>query len=268
MSLLKGKVKARVVRARDISLVSRRKMYSIFEIYYDGVSWNGFQKDLDEKDDVILLEHAVDGICGFSTLQCKRIQAEGKEVIGIFSGDTILERKYWGSPALGIKFLAYLWTLKLKNPTTDVYWFLISKGYKTYLLMANNFTHAFPDYQKPTPAFEKSLMDKFYSEKYPAHYRPDANTIVFDGVETARLKNQVAPIVSSMRTPGSRIAFFEQINPGWQNGDELACIARMSFTMPVRYALKKCFRRNRLRNEGHADAPARLTTPARSSRVL
>ncbi len=237
-----NKIKARLVPVDSISLAMQQCMYKIMETYYDGISFETFQHDLSEKTEVILLEHPSDGICGFSTLQCKRIQCEGRDVIGIFSGDTILERKYWGSPALGIRFLIHLWVLKLKNPTTPVYWFLISKGYKTYLLMANNFTQSFPSYDQPTPEFEQRLMDQFYSEKYGARYKPDRQLIIFDNGEAARLKQQVAPIAPSMRVPGSRIAFFEEINPGWSQGHELACIARMNLLMPFRYALKKWIR--------------------------
>jgi hypothetical protein len=32
------------------------------------------------------------------------------------------------------------------------------------------------------------------------------------------------------------------VNPGWRNGDELACIARMTFSMPFKYALKKALK--------------------------
>ncbi len=235
----KKRVRARVVSIRELDLAKREKMYRLLQSYYHGVSWEQFQSDLTEKNDVILLEHRDDGICGFSTLLQKEIEIGGRKVIGVFSGDTILEQKYWGSPALGIRFLGYLWGLKLKNLGTPVYWFLISKGYKTYLLMANNFKTSFPDLRRATPHFEKSLMDRFYSAKYGAHYQPERGVISFAGTETCRLKEQIAPITEELRQSVPRVAFFVKSNPNWAAGDELACIAKMTLDMPVRYAIKK-----------------------------
>ena len=72
-----------------------------------------------------------------------------------------LNKQFWGSPALGIQFLIYLWKLKIKSITRPVYWFLISKGYKTYLLMANNFSEHYPRFEKSTPTFEKKTDARF-----------------------------------------------------------------------------------------------------------
>jgi hypothetical protein len=152
---------------------------------------------------------------------------------------TILDKKHWGSPALGVQFLIYLWKLKLKNFGTPVYWFLISKGYKTYLLMSNNFKDSYPHYQRETPAFEKALMDRFYRDKYGNHYRTENGVISFAGTPTCKLKDQVAPITDELKKNVPGIAFFAQSNPNWHSGDELACIARMTLDMPARYMFKK-----------------------------
>ena len=34
------------------------------------------------------------------------------------------------------------------------------------------------------------------------------------------------------------IAFFQRANPAWREGVELACLARMTFAMPLKYAWK------------------------------
>lgn len=232
-------VKARVVPVRQLGLGSRVQMYRIFQTYYDGASWDQFQHDLSEKNDVILLENIGGSICGFSTLQWKTMEVGGQSVIGVFSGDTILEQKYWGNPALGIKFLSYLWELKLKNLGKPVYWFLISKGYKTYLLMANNFAHSYPHFLRQTPSFEQKLMDKFYADKFGDLYVPERGIISLAQGPTCKLKHQVAPITETLKITVPSVGYFAHKNPNWAGGDELACIAKMTLGMPVRYALKK-----------------------------
>ncbi len=41
-----------------------------------------------------------------------------------------------------------------------------------------------------------------------------------------RLKPGVGDITEELLTD-SRIAFFQKMNPGWRNGDELACLVRL-----------------------------------------
>jgi hypothetical protein len=35
-----------------------------------------------------------------------------------------------------------------------------------------------------------------------------------------------------------RIRFFQERNPGWRQGEELMCVARMDWSLPLRYAWK------------------------------
>ena len=77
---------------------------------------------------MILLKDAGQTIQGFSTLLSLRVDMAGRRVRGVFSGDTVLDKCYWGSRALGKAFLRYLALEKLKSPAEPLYWLLISKG--------------------------------------------------------------------------------------------------------------------------------------------
>lgn len=48
-------------------------------------------------------------------------------------------QRFWGRRSLGVAFLIYMFKKKLARPSVPLHCFLISRGYKTYLLMANNF---------------------------------------------------------------------------------------------------------------------------------
>ena len=104
-------------------------------------------------------------------------------------------------------------------------------------MMANNFAEHYPRFEKPTPPVMKQLMDTFYAALYPNDY--DAATGLIKTAEAAYcLKPGVAPIPARLVASNPRIAFFEQRNPRWPEGCELACIARMTLLMPLRFALK------------------------------
>jgi hypothetical protein len=237
----KASLYSQVLSPRLLSDKQRREMFEVFSQYYEGHSFDQFMKDLLEKDDVILLLEKSSGeIQGFSTLLKKRLQLNKKSLWAVYSGDTVLNRKHWGSKALGVTFLMYLFRLKLKNPFEDVYWFLISKGYKTYLIMANNFKTHFPRHEHSTPDFEKNLMDDFYSKKFGSLYDAKTGLIQPHG-PSCHLKVDVADIdLELLKNP--RIAFFQKLNPDWQKGTELCCVARMSLLMPIYYVIKKLFK--------------------------
>jgi hypothetical protein len=235
---LSSKLKAKIVPVGQLSAAEQARMLLLMQTYYDNVSREQFFADLAKKSRVILLLDKAEGqIQGFSTLLCVRLSRDGKIVRGIFSGDTVVDKKYWGQRRLGKAFLRFLFTEKLRHPFEPLYWLLISKGYKTYLMMANNFSEYYPRPDRPTPAAKKALMEAFYSSLYGGAYRAQTGLIRPSG-EACQLKTGVAAISNQLLQNNAKIAFFQAANPDWQKGAELACLARMTIWMPFRYALK------------------------------
>jgi hypothetical protein len=234
-------IKAKTYTLDQLSQLDIFRMHQIFAKYYDGHPFAQFQNDLAEKDHVILLRDVEQGrIKGFSTLMKVEIQTERGTVRGFYSGDTVLEKEYWGSPALGLEFLRFLWIERLKNPFRPLYWFLISKGYKTYLLMANNFSTHYPRFELKTPDYFQSIMNSFYEKKFNGLYDRESGRVQTAGT-ACRLKEQVAEVTPEMQRL-ERVAFFQKVNPDWRSGVELACLAEMTIWMPFKYAFKKFFR--------------------------
>jgi len=228
-----------------LSSLEIERMYAIFSKYYINHNREQFTSDLFEKDLVILLRDSEQKtIQGFSTLLKVDLNPFGYNATGIYSGDTVLEKEYWGNKALGVAFLKYLWLEKVKNPIRPVYWFLISKGYKTYLLMANNFKTYFPCVETATPTHYKKLMDNFYGHRFSKNYKPEQGTIEFDHTACS-LKEKVAEISEDL-FKNKKIKFFAKLNPHWDRGDELACVAEMTLWMPLQYFIKKTFFKKKL----------------------
>ena len=231
----RARLRGHVVAIGKLSASERDEMFALFAQYYDCVERARFDSDLDKKDAVILLR-AAGAIQGFSTLKTLPVRVGLRTHYGVYSGDTVLAREYWGQRVLGKVFLRYLFGQKLRRPLRPFWWFLISKGYKTYLLMANNFGEHWPRHEQATPPERQQILDAFGAAYFPDYYQPATGLIEFPE-SLGQLKFHVTPITDEQREV-PRIGFFEQRNPTWIQGTELACLARMTWTMPLYYSFK------------------------------
>src|SRR5688572_13596920 len=125
-------------------------------------------------------------------------------------------------------------------PWRPAYWFLISKGYKTYLLMARNFPEHWPRHDRPTPPHIESLLDAVARRRFGGGW--DAATGLVHGVAGGRVARGLAPI-GPEQLAHADIAFFAARNPGHAEGDELACLGRLSPGILAAYARKRRSRR-------------------------
>ncbi len=237
---MKLKLISKTLNIKNLTSQNRDDMFNVFTKYYDNVSYDQFQADLSQKDAVfLLLDKATRAVKGFSTIVKLKVESNGKEVNGLFSGDTIIEKEYWGQGTLGKAFLKYLFIEKLKAPHKDLYWYLISKGFKTYLLMANNYDEYYPRFDLKTPKDKKNIIDQFSQALY-SNYDAQKGLILASGFkkEKDKLKDFVSPINQELIENNPKIAHFAKLNPEWMEGDELACIAKMTLSMPFKYQAK------------------------------
>ncbi|RZI86755.1 MAG: hypothetical protein EOP38_00190 [Rubrivivax sp.] len=230
-------------RRDQIAVQDLVAMYELFRSYYDYAPMDVFLSDIEKKSGAFLIRSkSTHQLVGFSTLAIYQLQLNGKNVKGLFSGDTIIKKEYWGSRSLQVAFTWKVIWEALKNPFTQQYWLLISKGYKTYLLMSRNFQEFYP--RKDAGAKDKRLKPLIidYCEKlFPG--RLDHTSMLLDfGEEANRLKSGVAEIDGTLHANEPDVLFFEQCNPSWRLGTELPCIARADLAsllkLVPRYFLK------------------------------
>jgi hypothetical protein len=205
-------------------------MYKLFEKYYENTDKVKFISDLKDKTSVILLKcKNKKNIIGFSTIKELEIYVGGKKIRSIFSGDTIIDSGYRGQASFAIEFFKNIITHKLKSPFTPHYWFLISKGYKTYLILTKNYCHYYPRFDQETPKDEEKVLDALGESLFGSDYNPDTKILKHSG-KTDSLKSAVAPIdAKSLQNPN--IHFFASRNPGWASGDELCCIGKSDLSL-------------------------------------
>jgi hypothetical protein len=236
---------ARIIAVEALYPETREAMWRLFCRYYTEVGREIFFSDLAQKSHVILIRERVDHeVKGFSTIQTYDAEVDGRRVAVLFSGDTIVDREYWGQTALQRAFLRFIIQYKLSHPLTPVYWFLISKGYKTYLLLSRNFPTYWPRHDRETPPWEQALIHKLAGEKFGDTYVPADGVLRFETCP-CRLKQGVAPIDDQLRARYPEVRFFEQKNPGHSDGDELCCIGLINPTLWISYLAKLGWRKAR-----------------------
>ncbi|MCP4914843.1 MAG: hypothetical protein GY909_17120 [Oligoflexia bacterium] len=238
MKLPWSKLHATTIRIEKLTEQQIGRLFYLYQHYYENTSIEVFERDLSNKTHIILLKNKKGREQGFSTLTRKDIEVDGKIYHVLYSGDTIISPDYWGTAALTMEFLKNIISAKFKRPFSPVYWFLISKGYKTYLLLANNFINYYPRFDRQTPLREAQMIEGFSDSFFPGVYNNQTGLLKFDRSSHEKLKSFVAPITEEMKTKYPKIAFFEKVNPEWMAGDELACIGRVEFGLLIVHPLK------------------------------
>lgn len=225
------------VKKQHISLENLKKMYSIYAQYYANTKFSIFQADFEKKQGAILIFHPeTNEVVGFSTVAIQHLVMEGKRYTFVFTGDTIVEREFWGHRTLVKTYVKLLMKLRLQYPFDNFYWLLISKGYKTYLLLANNCYVYYPHFEGKNGHL-KPIVEQYCHEFFAKYYEDKTGLLNF-GDDYQPLKGEVAPITDEMRRNNPKISFFEQQNPTWRAGTELPCVGGLSWTDLMRYPLR------------------------------
>jgi len=205
-----------VVQRHELTRADRDAMFALYTRYFATSDRMVFERDLAEKQWVILLRDDDRAIGGFSTLMAMPVA----NATVFFSGDTIVARHRWGSWDLPRLWGRHVFSLAGEN----AYWFLISSGFRTYRTLPLFFRRFHPAFDGDTPAETKALLDTIATLKFGSAYDPASGVI--------RLASP-APLRAGISDPAARVArdphvrFFVHANPGHAEGDELACIVKV-----------------------------------------
>ncbi len=215
-----------VLGAHDVSDAFISEMFALYSVYYDRTDKGRFADDLRCKDAIILLKH--DGrIVGFTTLESRPFDHLGRTGVVVFSGDTVVDRAYWGQMDLAYAWLRAVATLSRRFAGLPVYWLLIVKGHRTYRFM--------PSFGKGfVPHWEASandpdllqLRDALATARFGDAFDPETGIVSFDG-KLDRLSARWAE-PSAREAARADVAFFLEANPGYRQGDELVCLCPLT----------------------------------------
>ena len=204
----------RITSPERLSPRTIEQMEALYRRYYTGAEPDAFRRDLSRKDLVILLLNE-DSVAGFST-QKLTAMPDGARIL--FSGDTVVDasdrRQFGLAGAFGHIMLRLIRT----SPDRPRYWFLISKGARTYRFLPTFFreyvpSHASdPDLLRVRDAVAAHLFPReWVASKGILHFPGSKDRLIFD-----ELRNDPESVL------------FRRLNPGWSDGDELCCLAPIS----------------------------------------
>jgi hypothetical protein len=214
---------AAIVGLSCVSLREKEKMLALHRRYFCHVVRKTFLKDMAEKDWVIILR-AGRKIVGFSTIQLIHLVVGRRPCVLLFSGDTIVDQAHWQGTAMAGSFGHFMLRMMDLHGEKNLYWFLISKGYRAYRFLPVFFNRFYPVYDRPTPPRYARLLKAVAKHRFGADYDAKAGI-----VRMARKKDWLRPFmrnVSGARPTDPHVAFFLDRNPDYRLGGRTGMYTR------------------------------------------
>jgi len=216
-------MKTEIIKTECVKEPEKKALYSLFQKFYANTDYDQFLADFDEKHWLIRMREGSRPV-GFSTQQLIELPISGNPARFLFSGDTIVHPDYWSKSHLAGAFVHLF--LRLEAESTDpLYWFLISKGFRTYRFLPVFCKKFHPSCNGENQNL-KPLLDAIATFKFGADYNPETERVEFSQPKD-RLNKQMADVPVSRRN-NPHIAFFLKRNPHYCTGTELAGIAPLS----------------------------------------
>jgi hypothetical protein len=194
------------------------RMYQLMCEYYDNVHENQFRNDLFKKDYVGIMNSEDQRIFGFTTIKVNPVKITGVNII--YSGDTIIDRPFWGKNNLTagwIKAIGQICSTKTKEPWL---WVLISKGHRTYMYLPIYFGQYFPAIDSKKGKALESLVIKTAEKMFGDNWNAEKGILRFN-TSMGNLKNDL--IEDTLQSSNKHAQFFLKKNPGFYKGEELVC---------------------------------------------
>lgn len=206
-----------------LSSEERKRMFALFAQSYAATSWERFSEDLSWKQYAGVLRDEEGQIQGFTTIALNPHSFNADYDI-LYSGDTIISPEHWGSQELVRGFCRTAGRF-LSARRRRLYWYLISKGHRTYLYLPLFCRRFFPDRRGEDAELAKIAADcsRFL---FADSWKEELGILQF-----AQSHGQLTPELarSTLERSGHEdIAFFLEKNPGFERGDELVCVTELS----------------------------------------
>lgn len=216
-------MKTSIIKQTLLDTPTRHALFDLHARYFENHALDQFINDLAEKEWVILLQEG-DDVVGFSTLTTLTRTENGRIIGFLFSGDTIVDDRHRCSCALSGAFCHMV--ERFRTDYDDFYWFLITKGHRTFRFLPTFFHQFYPGLGESEAAHLKPLLDHIAADKFGANYSSGTGLIIFP--EARDKLRPVAANVPQAHATCPYVRLFLDVNPGYRNGDELACITSLA----------------------------------------
>ena len=215
-----NKLTTRTASPSELTEAAVGSLYGLYAHYYGGTSPELFRRDLLEKDHILLLEDENSETRGFTTLKVIPFTHLGRSGRALFSGDTIIDHRFWGEQTLPLAWCCLAGRIKARQPDLHLYWLLIVKGDRTYRYLNDLQQNLLPQPPLSHPARNAKPDRPPRRRPFGRHYLPESGLIRYPESQ-GHLKNEWLN-EKTADNPESR--FFRSRNPGHTQGDELVCL--------------------------------------------
>ncbi len=215
----------RVVNRSALSEREVAAMHDLLAQHFLGVDRQTFLRDLSEKNWVVLLHDGSGALRGFSTFLIYATAVDRRPITVVYSGDTIVEPSAWGSPALPRAWIRAVYDVARGYPAGDLYWLLLTSGFRTYRFVSVFFRAFYPRFDAPTPLESQHLLDALSAERFGPAYDAPAGLVRFSRPQVLRERLSGVP---DGRSADPHVRFFLERNPGHIVGDELVSLASLA----------------------------------------
>jgi hypothetical protein len=221
---MKSELTFHLVPLDSIDLEQGKRMFQLMCENYNEVVETNFFNDLENKQWIGLIKDGNATIQGFTTFVINPNGVGGASYHIIFSGDTVIAPEYWGSQVMMQGWCRSVGRFIGGDQSKRWYWYLLSKGHRTYMYLPLFFENYFPS-MVPTP-LDNELQDVatvISAKVFGYYWQQDEGVIRFD-----QSRGELKPnlIEATFQKKGSSIVqFFLQKNPNFYKGEELVCTA-------------------------------------------
>lgn len=220
-------MKSLLIPVEKLQSSDRIAMYTLLQNHFQGITWNAFEIDLERKNWALLLkEDTSNTLKGFSTLNLCQKTVNGEKVSVVYSGDTIVDPSAWSSSTLPRSWIAAINFLRQNYADNKLYWLLICSGFRTYRFLPTFWQEFYPRYDAQTPVDIKEFMGSLAKQYYGDFYEETSGIVRFSLPQILR---EGLIEIPSGREQNPHVEFFEKINSGYINGDELVCLTEISY---------------------------------------
>lgn len=201
-----------------------RRMFQLMAENYDKVTPELFRYDLMKKQLASLFFDDDNHLQGFTTYVVNPGGSGGQDYHIIFSGDTIIAPAYWGSQIMMQSWCHTIGRIIAADQDKTWYWYLMSKGHRTYMYLPLFFTHYHPALH-PSPREEalRAVASAVSACLFPRYWQPEEGIVRFEQSLGELQPELIEGAYQKRNKP--HVAFFLEKNPGFYRGEELVCIA-------------------------------------------
>ena len=183
--------------------------------------------------EVVLFRDDMDTLVGLTMFTVDRIDVEGRPAVAFSILDTYLKPAMRHHEQAAMAFAVLSVRELYRNRGRAIYAVMPTGTYHGYELTTHSLATFYPRPGQEPPPRERAVLDAVAERRVPRIWDPERGVLVHP-------QNLVPDVVKipEERMADPVVAFFAERNPGYREGDVLMCVARITWDVPLRNAMR------------------------------